>query len=184
MGYAIAALCGAALGAAAALLAALYLLQKLADRDLIERRMRALLQYRESLGDPERQLAGNGAAAPAAAEQFLRNIDELAREVRLTAWLFDDPLRAEIGRAVDDLERAARRCRGGAPPGGAPALMPVIAASCRLDSELRAAAARTLREHRRFRFLPRLRAGESGEPGAPHAVPFRTAPASSRNGEV
>jgi hypothetical protein len=178
MGYILAAMCGVALGASVALVVALYLLQKLADRDLIERRMRALLEYSEGLGDPERQLAANGAAGPAAAEQFLRNLEALAREVRLTAWLFDDPLRAEIGRALEGIERAARRCRDGVLPEDAPGLAPVIAACRRLDGELRAAAASTLREHRRFRFLPRLRAGE------PPPVSLRAAPASSRDGEV
>ena len=60
MGYVATGFIGVLLGAAVTLVDVLLLLQKRADRDLIERRIQALLDYREWLGEPDRLLNGNG----------------------------------------------------------------------------------------------------------------------------
>lgn len=165
MGPLIAGLAGVVLGAGLTLVIVLILLQRRADRDLIERRLRALLEYRECLGGLERWLVGNHAGEPGATEQVATNLDSLAREYRLTAWLFDDPLRKEIGRGVERAERAVRRFRNNGRSDSRESLPALLAACQRLDRELRRAVARTLREHRRLRFLPQL--GRSASSASP-----------------
>jgi hypothetical protein len=163
MGYLLAGLSGVVVGGVVLVLGVLFLFQKKADRDLIERRMRALMSYRDYLGDPERWFLGESLPAPAEAEQLLKNVLALSREYGLTAWLFDEPLRAKLGHYVAEVVRTSRRCLAKAiSQENSQGIMPVLFASRRLERELRMAVLTTLREHRRFRFLPELHAGHEG----------------------
>jgi hypothetical protein len=157
MGYVAVALLGVLLGALAAGGTALLLLRKMVDRDLAERRLRALVALHESLG-PRRD--PNAAfTEPAELEQVVRDCEAVAREVRLIAWMFDEPVRRELGRPILDLEDEVRRSR----ETGAP-LSPVriVEAHRLLDLALGHAAARTLREYRSWRLLVAGR--KEGEP--------------------
>jgi hypothetical protein len=168
MGYLIAGLAGVIVGAGVALFAALIVLQRRADRDLLERRMRSLLEYRERLGDPHRWLDGgsrsNGSSA-LEVEQLLANLDALAREFHLTAWLFDEPRRQALAEAIEEIERALRRFREVEPAAGAaPSLASILGACDRFERRLRELAVKTAEEHRRFRFLPSFRSPDRHEP--------------------
>jgi len=145
----IAALLGVIAGAAASAGTALLLLRRAADRDLLERRLRALIRYREILGP-----CGSTAALEDGAEleQVLVDMGALAREFRLTAWIFDEPLRKELGRPLTAIEEEIRR--SGA-TGERPAAVAVLAGIRELDRALRGAAVRCLREHRRRGLWPR-----------------------------
>ncbi|MBI4582754.1 MAG: hypothetical protein HY717_01790 [Planctomycetes bacterium] len=160
MGYLIAGLAGVMVGAGVALFAALAVLQRRADRDLLERRMRSLLEYRERLGDPRRWLNGGARSSGVPAletEQLLANLEALAREFHLTAWLFDEPRRELLAEAIEEIERAIRRYREEEPAGGPPSLAAILGACDRFERRLRDLAVKTAAEHRRFRFLPTFR---------------------------
>jgi hypothetical protein len=156
MSYLISGLAGVLVGAFVTLAVALIILQRRADRDLIERRLRALLEYRERLGDPRRWFSGNGATA-LQAEQFLQSLDALIREFRLTAWLFDEPIRRAMAGVLEEIERALDRYRESADPENPAQLAPLLHLCERFDKELRCQAVETFEEHRRFRFLPSRR---------------------------
>jgi hypothetical protein len=156
MGYIVTGFVGVLLGAAVALTAVLLLLQKGVDRDLIERRLDALLDYREWLGEPDRLLNGNGNLDSAVVAQLLANLEALARRFRRTAWLFDDPLRSELGAAVHQVERALERLHRRSGQDSAEELGGLLNSCQALDSELRIAVSRTVKSHRRIRFLPSI----------------------------
>ena len=60
-------------------------LQWRADRDLVERRLRAILAYRDCLGDLASALEG-GAGEPQALRQAWKNVAEFCREFHFTGW--------------------------------------------------------------------------------------------------
>ena len=163
----IAGLAGVVIGAAASAGTALLLLRRSADRDLIERRMKALVAYREILGRP----VDDGALRdPAELDQAVHDVEACAREFRLTAWIFDEPLRREIARPLSAVEDEVRRSRA---RGERPPPVAVVAALRELDAALRRAAGRCLQEHRRWRAWPLGKAGpdEEDSPDIPALPP-------------
>jgi hypothetical protein len=158
-----AALIGVLVGAAAAAGTALLLLRRAADRDLVERRMRALVAYRDILGPPP---ADGALPDPAELEQLLHDAGACAREFRLTAWIFDDPTRRQLARPLGIIEEEIRRSRA---RGEAPGPVAVLAALREMDGVLRKTAGRCLDEHRRWRLWPL--GGDHRSEGAPEDVP-------------
>jgi hypothetical protein len=144
----IAGFIGVLIGAAASAGTALLLLRRAADRDLIERRLRALIAYREIVGAPRPDWEFTD---PEELEQLLHDFEAFAREFRLTAWVFDEPLRMELGRSVLALEEEVRRARS---RGENPSSVAIVAAHRQLDLVLRAAAARSIDEFRRWKAWP------------------------------
>ena len=168
--YVVVGFVGVLIGAAAAAATALLLLQRSADRDLVERRLRAVLGYREALGTPpwDPDSAGNGRHDPGELEQALRNIEEVSREFRLTAWIFDEGQRSGLARAVQALEEEARRIRE---RGQDPSPLALADAWRLFELALRQSALQSLREYRRWRLWPWRRAaaaanGTGGDGGA------------------
>ncbi len=163
---------GVLLGACATLAATLLLLQRSADRDLVERRLRALVGFREALGAEGALSAGpQGFIGPGELEQLVHNLETVAREFRITAWVFDEALRAELSRPILAFEEEMRRTRGRGDP---PSPLRVLDSCRQLEVALRQAASRSLKEFRRWRFWPSARArppegrGEdSAAPGGP-----------------
>ena len=102
----ISVLSGALVGGVITAFGMLLLLRKQADRDLIERRVRACADYRETLGDIARVLAHQG-DQPAVLEQAWKNVSLFCREYRLTSWFQDPALRGQLGELVEELEQAA-----------------------------------------------------------------------------
>jgi len=172
MAYLLVGFLGVILGAGAAGGVGLLLLQRAADRDLVERRLRALLSYQESLGAPRSLLdGGDGGLEAAELEQLVHNLSNVAREFRLTSWLFDEGLRAELAGALIAFEEEARRARG---RGSLPSTVR-LADSCRqFQLTLRQAARKGVREFRRWQSWPFARkppvfegAMETSFPGVP-----------------
>jgi hypothetical protein len=153
-------------GATIAAVIILYLLERRADRDLIERRMRALLEYHDCLGDLEGAL-GNGASGPAAREQAWQNVAAFCRRFRLTGWILPQRDREALGKVVADLEREGRAGSGNGAlsPGGS--LPRVLEHYREVDRLLRRGVERQMEAHRRFRFLPEAAAGEEAPAGSP-----------------
>jgi len=151
----IAGFIGVLIGAAASAGTALLLLRRAADRDLIERRLRALISYREIVGAPRTDPEFGESDE---LEQLLHDFEAFAREFRLTAWVFDEPLRMELGRSVLALEEEVRRARS---RGEHPSAVAIVAAHRQLDVVLRAAAARSIDEFRRWKAWPFHRSAPS-----------------------
>ncbi len=150
MGYAVVALLGVLLGATAALGAAFLLLQRLSDRDLLERRLRVLLGYRDALGVPSELARGTkGYIEAAELDQLVHNLEAVAKEFRLTSWMFPDRLRGAIARALLAFEEEARRARM---RGEKPSPVRITDAYRQLEITLRHAAHRGVDEFRRWRF--------------------------------
>jgi hypothetical protein len=166
MWYCISGLAGVLLGATIASVLCLHLLQRRADRDLIERRLRSILGYRECLGDLEGVL--DGAADPLIIEQAWKNIALFCREFRLSGWLLAPEDREPLGRIAGELERESRRARrNGSENGSAGAALARLAQRREeLERLLRRAAERQIAEHRRFRFLPEIGSRGWHEEGA------------------
>src|SRR5262245_60029005 len=170
MGYVLVGFLGVVLGAGAAAGVGLLLLQRAADRDLVERRLRALLAYQEALGAPRSLLeGGDGDLDPAELEQLVHNLESVAREFRLTSWLFDDRLRCDLAGALIAFEEEARRTRARGP---APSTVRLAEACREFQLTLRQAARRGVGEFRRWRSWPFAKdelvaAAEVSAPGAP-----------------
>src|SRR6266545_4248817 len=118
MDYVAVGFLGVLLGAGAAAGTALLLLHRMVDRDLMERRLRALVSLREAMGAP--RAPGRSPELfldPLELEQAVHDFEAAVRELRLTAWMFDERLRADLARPVRDFEeelRVSREC--GRPP--------------------------------------------------------------------
>ncbi len=150
MGYAVVALLGVLLGTASALGAAFLLLQRLSDRDLLERRLRVLLGYRDALGVPsDLALGTKGHIETAELDQLSHNLEAVAKEFRLTSWMFPDRLREAIARALLVFEEEARRARM---RGEKPSPVRLTDSYRQLELTLRHAAYRGVEEFRRWRF--------------------------------
>jgi len=164
MGYVAVGFLGVLLGAGVTAGVVLLLLQRAVDRDLVERRLRALLSYREALGTPAglAQGAAPRSLDPEELDQLIHNLEAVAGEFRLTAWTFDEPLRSELSRSLLAFEEEARRARG---RGERPSAVRIVDAYRQLELTLRQAALGGVREFRRWRFWPegRRRAAEEGE---------------------
>ena len=149
MGYLVAGFLGVLLGAWAAAGTVFLVLRKMVDRDLAERRLRALASLHEALG-PRPDDGALSLEDPRAAEQMGRDVEAAARDFRLIAWIFDEPVRSDLAGAVEACDAEARRARNGA--AGASSFR-LVDARHQLDLALAQAAARTLREFRSWRFL-------------------------------
>jgi len=103
----LAGLAGVILGALMASTIFVSMHRKRADRDWLERQLRACSEYRECLGDIESAFARAG-ASPEVLEQAWVNVRAFCREFRSTGWLFSDDLRLRIGTIVEALEREDR----------------------------------------------------------------------------
>lgn len=144
---------GVLLGALIAAAIILHCFQKRADRDLIERRLRACFDYRDSLGDLESAFQ-NAESDPEILSQAWRNVALLCREFRRTSWLFAPAVRHRLAAVVDDLERERRHHEAnGADSGGRIAQL-LCEKGRELERLLEAEMAAEAREHRRLRFLP------------------------------
>src|SRR5262245_60855289 len=109
MDYVVVGFVGVVLGALAAGGIALLLLRRMTDRDLVERRLRTLVSLREALGAPGAR--GDPAAVllgPLELEQAIHDFQSAAREFRLSAWIFDEDLRADLAGPIHDFEDEMR----------------------------------------------------------------------------
>ena len=148
----IAGLVGVLLGGLGAGGVALLILQRAADRDLVERRLRALISYRETLGAPQRLQGGwVGSMEPAELDQLVHNMHQVSREFRLTSWIFDEKLRLELGRALWAFEEEVHRAQG---RGESPSAVRINEAYRHLDITIRRAAKSSVRQFRRWRAWP------------------------------
>jgi hypothetical protein len=160
MDYVLVGFLGVVLGAGVTLAATLLLLQRSADRDLVERRLRALVGYREALGAEGALRAGPKALIESAElEQLVHNLEKVAEEFRLTAWIFNESVRVELARPILAFEEEMRRARG---RGEMPSGLRILDSCRQLEVTLRQAASRSVREFRRWRFWPSARAKSNG----------------------
>ena len=161
MSYLAVGFLGVLLGAIAATGGALLILRRMVDRDLLERRLRVLAGLREALG-PTRPAEGI-LLDPLELDQVVRDLQGVAREFRLTAWLFDARVRAEVAHPILAFEEETRRREAG----GGPSPFKVLEAHRQMELALRQAADRSLRDHRRFRLfaIPREEGAEDGAEG-------------------
>jgi len=166
MDYLAAGLLGVLVGAVVAAGTALLILQRAVDRDLVERRMRALLSYREILGTPPGLEPGSsGSLDPLELDQLIHNLEAVARELRLTAWIFDEPIRRELAGSLLAFEEEVWRSRQRRVR---PSSIRIVDSYRQFELTLRQAASRNLREFRRWRFWPQRRArrGEGDSPSS------------------
>ena len=149
----LAGLAGVLIGALIASVIILHVFQKRADRDLVERRLRACFEYRDCLGALEAVFDGAEGDAQVL-EQAWHNVDTFCREFRRTGWLFRPEVRVRLGAVVEDLEiRRRAHASNGAETGGRAAQ--VLCEMCReVDGILRREMEAQAREHRKLRFLP------------------------------
>jgi hypothetical protein len=151
----IASLAGVVVGALVAAGMTLLLLGRRADRDLIERRLRACSEYREVLGDLVMALEREGVGAEVL-EQAWVNVAAFCREVRLTSWLFDERVRGRLEDVAARLGEAERRYRLNGGDAGGRSAQVLCEIYCEVDRVLRRELERQGRDLRRFRFLPGL----------------------------
>jgi hypothetical protein len=146
-------LAGVVVGATIAFIIILRVYEKRADRDLIERRIRACYDYRESLGNLEAAFEASSGDARLL-EQAWQNVEAFCREVRLTGWLFPARVRADLGAIALELEKAREACRGNGSGANGRALQLLCEKYHEVDGLLRRESERGMREFRRLRFLP------------------------------
>ncbi len=163
--YFICGMAGVVVGALITLMVSLAILRRGADRDLIERRMRAYLEYRDCLGEVGHFLdlsQMNGEIDPVVFRQAWKNVTAFCREFRLTSWLLRTPEREALGKVVGEFEREARVSspegdgtnRASGPPPSGSLLQRICDRQNAVDRILRRAVQREIKEHRRFRFSP------------------------------
>ena len=149
----LAGLAGVVIGAAVTLAIFLYVLQRRADRDLIERRLRACSEYRELLGGLAEAIEA-GSEDPEVLEQAWHGVSMFSREFRLTGWLLSTRVRERLQALVEDLEKEARAFRtNGASSGGRMAQV-LCEKHHELSAILRREHERAEGEIRAFRFFP------------------------------
>ena len=157
----LAGLAGVLVGALVASLIFLHLLQKKADRDLVERRLSACFDYRECLGGLETVFeSANGDAR--AVEQAWHQVGAFCREFRRTGWLFRPEARLRLEALVGDLERERRTRTESVEDAGGRAAQILCEKWSEIDRLLRDEAEVQVREHRKQRFLPGNGTGEAG----------------------
>ena len=127
-----------------------------ADRDWLERQIRACIEYRECLGDLESAFDGADGDR-AVLEQAWANVAAFSREYRRTGWLFEPAMRSSLSALVRSLEEEESRWRLNGAGSGQRAAQ-VLSEKCReLDRLLLREVERAVREFQR----PRP-GGESG----------------------
>ena len=152
MPYVVAGFLGVVLGAVAAAAVGFLFFQRLTDRDLLERRLRALYRLREDLGMPPGLASGgSGVVEPDEVEQLLHNFRSASAEYRLISWVFEEPVRASLTRSLLAFEEELSRARGRA---GDPSAVKLTDAYRQLDVTLRGAASRGVNEFLRWRAWP------------------------------
>lgn len=159
MEYFACGLIGVALGSLITFAVFVYLLRRREDRDLIERRLRACLEYREILGNLSIEAEtreGRGQLDDRVLAQIWKNIEAFCREFRLTSWILCPADRRALGRIVDAFERELRAYRAAASAGGsvpAPTGSLIQKIADRRDAVDRLLLRAVAREHRRHRFF-------------------------------
>jgi hypothetical protein len=152
-----AALAGVVVGAFIASAVMIRVHQRRADRDWLERQIRACMEYRECLGDLEEAFDGAD-GDPAILEQAWANVAAFSKECRRTGWLFEPAMRSSLSALVLSLEEEEKRWRLNGAGSGQRAAQ-VLSEKCReLDRLLLREVERAVREFRR----PRSR--EEGNP--------------------
>jgi hypothetical protein len=164
MWYFLCGLGGVLLGALISAAIFLYVLQRCVDRDLIERRLRAYLEYGDRLGDISRFLASKGAPDSIDVDVFRqawKNVAAFCREFRLTSWLLPPRERKALGDIVTDFEREMRAYDTGSDLFKNASSLPIGSLAQKtadrqkeIERILRQAVRRQVRQYRRFRFLP------------------------------
>jgi hypothetical protein len=149
----LAGLAGVVLGAGVTLAIFLYVLQRRADRDLVERRLRACCEYEERLGGISEAIE-TGSDDPAVLEQAWHGVSLFCREFRLTGWLFTPQVRESLQSMVEDLEKEARAFRSGGALSGGRAAHVLCEKHHELSAILRRELQRAEGELRAFRFFP------------------------------
>jgi hypothetical protein len=153
MSLLFAGLAGVVIGASIASCIFIYVYQKRADRDLVERRLRACFEYRECLGDLERVFETAGGEAKVI-DQAWHNVAAFCREFRKTGWLFGPEAHAHLEGVVEALERAGRAHSSNGKTTGARGAQ-LLCEKCReVDAVLRREIGEQVREHRKQRYLP------------------------------
>ncbi len=155
MDYLYAGLAGVVVGAFLATVIVLYLVQKRVDRDLIERRLRVCLEYRELVGALEETLARES-GDPAVVDQAWWGVRDLCREFRLTSWLLEPPVRRRLALVVEELEEELAGHERNGQGGRGRAAQMLCGKYHQLDRLLTRETERQSREFQRFRFLPRI----------------------------
>jgi hypothetical protein len=143
-----AALAGVVVGALIASAAMLRVRRREADRDWLERQIRACMEYRECLGDIEGAFEGAD-GDPAVQQQAWVNVAAFLKEYRRTEWLFEPAMRLGLAAIARSLEAEERRWRLNGAGSGQRAAQ-VLCEKCReLDRLLLREAERAVREFRR-----------------------------------
>jgi len=139
----------------------LHVFQKRADRDLVERRLRACFDYRDRLGDLEDAFQSSE-GDPQVLEQAWHNVALLSREFRRTSWLFAPDVRRRLAAVVDELERERRQSESNGADTGGRAAQLLCEKGRELERLLDAEVEAEAREHRKLRFLPEPRKESEG----------------------
>ncbi len=144
---------GVLIGALTATAILLHVFQKRADRDLIERRLRACCDYRDFLVGLEGAFTESNGDARVIEQAWLQ-VGAFTREFRRTSWLFGPELRLRLEAIVAELEHERRSDAGNGDGAGGRAAQLL----CEKGREIEGVIAREIdvqtREHRRLRFLP------------------------------
>jgi len=149
----LAGLAGVALGAGIAIAVFAYVLRRRADRDILERRLRAFAEYVDCLGGLDRALDGAD-SRPELIEQAWRSVLDFCREVRLTSWLFSEDVRARLGAITDTLQKEERAYRSNGAASPARAAQVLSETYREAERLLRREIERAERAFRRYRLLP------------------------------
>ena len=149
----LAGLAGVLVGALVASVIFLHLLQKRADRDLVERRLSACFDYRECLGGLEAAFESTNGDARTV-EQAWHQVGDFCRELRRTGWLFRPEARLRLEAIAGDLEKERRSRAERAEDGGGRAAQLLCEKCAEIDSILRREIEIQVREHGKQRFLP------------------------------
>ena len=153
MDYLYAGLAGVVVGAFLASVIVLYLVQKRVDRDLIERRLRACLEYREFLGGLEEKISAES-DDPAVLDQAWWGVRDFCREFRLTSWLLEPTVRRRLEMVVEELETELALHEQNGHGGSGRAAQLLCGKYHQLNRLLTRETDRQSREFQRFRFLP------------------------------
>ena len=153
MEYLYTGLAGVLVGAFLATVIVLWLIQKRTDRDLIERRLRACLEYREFLGALEEKLHKDS-GDPQVLDQAWWEVRGFCREFHLTSWVLEREVRERLTRLVAELEAESARYDQNGHGGSGRAAQFICAKYHEVDRVLQGETQRQVREFQRFRFFP------------------------------
>jgi hypothetical protein len=155
----LAGLAGVVVGALVAAGIILYVIQRRADRDLLERRIRACAEYLDCLGDVERALRG-AEEDRRLLEQAWANARAFRREFLLTGWLLSPAARRILTESAAALERA-EGTSGTNGAGGSRTVQLLCEKYHEIRRILAGEMAAAERSHRSLRYFPELsRRGE------------------------